>query len=126
MAWRWKDAWAILNEAKARDPTLALTELGFALYYSGLGEVEKVKSSLAAANRLDPLNAEVADWGQWALFMLGENAAARAWGEEKMRQHPNIGVYFQVRALALTLPATMPGPSRWQNGGLSSTVRRLH
>ncbi len=94
MAWRWKDAWAMLNEAKARAPTLALTELGFALYYSGLGEVENVKSSLAAANRLDPLNPELADWGQWALFMVGENAAARAWGEEKMRQHPGIGVVF--------------------------------
>jgi DNA-binding winged helix-turn-helix (wHTH) protein/TolB-like protein/Tfp pilus assembly protein PilF len=94
MAWRWKDAWAMLSEAQARDPTLALTELGFALYYSGLGEVEKVKSSLAAADRLDPLNSELADWGQWALFMVGENAAARAWGEEKMRQHPNTGVIF--------------------------------
>jgi DNA-binding winged helix-turn-helix (wHTH) protein/TolB-like protein/tetratricopeptide (TPR) repeat protein len=94
MAWRWKDAWVVLNEAQARDPTLALTELGFALYYSGLGNGEKVKSSLAAANRLDPLNAEVADWGEWALLMVGEGAAARAWGEEKMRQHPNVGMIF--------------------------------
>jgi DNA-binding winged helix-turn-helix (wHTH) protein/TolB-like protein/Tfp pilus assembly protein PilF len=94
MAWRWKDAWTILNEAKTRDPSLALTELGFALYYSGLGEAEKVKSSLAAANRLDPLNPELADWGQWALFMVGESAAARAWSDEKMRQHPTIGVVF--------------------------------
>jgi DNA-binding winged helix-turn-helix (wHTH) protein/TolB-like protein/tetratricopeptide (TPR) repeat protein len=94
MAWRWKDAWTVLNAAKSRDPTLALTELGFALYYSGLGEAEKVKSSLAAANRLDPLNPEIADWGNWALFMVGEKEAARAWGEEKMRQHPNIGILF--------------------------------
>jgi len=94
MAWRWKDAWVVLNEAQARDPTLALTELGFALYYSGLGDGEKVKSSLAAANRLDPLNTEVADWGEWALLMVGEDAAARAWGEEKMRQHPNVGMIF--------------------------------
>lgn len=94
MAWRWKDAWTVLNAAKSRDPTLALTELGFALYYSGLGEAEKVKSSLAAANRLDPLNPEVADWGNWALFIVGEKDAARAWGEEKMRQHPNNGVLF--------------------------------
>jgi tetratricopeptide (TPR) repeat protein len=94
MAWRWKDAWTVLNAAKSRDPTLALTELGFALYYSGLGEAEKVKSSLAAANRLDPLNPELADWGNWALFMVGEKAAARAWGEEKMRQHPNNGLLF--------------------------------
>ncbi len=94
MAWRWKDAWVVLNEARARDPTLALTELGFALYYSALGEGEKVKSSLAAANRLDPLNTELADWGEWALLMVGENAAAQAWAEEKMRQHPNIGMIF--------------------------------
>jgi tetratricopeptide (TPR) repeat protein len=74
MAWRWKDAWAMLSEAKARDPTLALTELGFALYYSGLGEVEKVKSSLAAANRLDPLNPELADWGQGPVHGRGKRS----------------------------------------------------
>jgi DNA-binding winged helix-turn-helix (wHTH) protein/TolB-like protein/Tfp pilus assembly protein PilF len=94
MAWRWKDAWTVLNAAKTRDPTLALTELGFALYYSGLGEAEKVKASLATANRLDPLNIEIADWGNWALFIVGEEEAARAWGEEKMRQHPNNGILF--------------------------------
>jgi TolB-like protein/Tfp pilus assembly protein PilF len=94
MAWRWKDAWTVLNAAKSRDPTLALTELGFALYYSGLGEAEKVKTSLATANRLDPLNLEIADWGNWALFIVGEEEAARAWSEEKMRQHPNNGILF--------------------------------
>jgi DNA-binding winged helix-turn-helix (wHTH) protein/TolB-like protein len=77
MAWRWKDAWIALNKAKQRDPTLAQTELGFALYYSGLGEPEKVKRALADADRLDPLNAEMADWGNWALFMVGESKAAR-------------------------------------------------
>ena len=94
MAWRWKDAWIALNKAKRVDPTLAQTELGFALYYSGLGEAEKVKQALAAANRLDPLNVEMADWGNWAQFMVGENAAARAWIEEKIRQHPDIGVLY--------------------------------
>jgi DNA-binding winged helix-turn-helix (wHTH) protein/TolB-like protein/tetratricopeptide (TPR) repeat protein len=94
MAWRWKDAWIALNKAKRSDPTLAQTELGFALYYSGLGEAEKVKRALAAANRLDPLNVEMADWGNWALFMVGESAAARAWVEEKIRQHPQIGVIY--------------------------------
>lgn len=93
-AWRWKDAWLMLNEAKKRDPDLALTELGFALYYSGLGDVEGVKRSLANANRLDPLNIELADWGQWALSMVGEVDAATAWAEEKMRQHPEVGVVF--------------------------------
>lgn len=94
MAWRWKDAWIALNKAKRRDPTLAQTELGFALYYSGLGEAEKVKHALADADRLDPLNTEMADWGNWALFMVGESEAARDWVDRKMQQHPDIGPVF--------------------------------
>jgi len=94
MAWRWKDAWIALNKAKRRDPRLAQTELGFALYYSGLGEVEKVKRALADADRLDPLNAEMADWGNWALFTIGESKAAREWVDKKMLQHPDIGMLF--------------------------------
>jgi DNA-binding winged helix-turn-helix (wHTH) protein/TolB-like protein/tetratricopeptide (TPR) repeat protein len=94
MAWRWNDAWIALNKAKRRDPTLAQTELGFALYYSGLGEREKVKQALAEAERLDPLNAEMADWGNWALFMVGEKQAAREWNDKQMRQHPDIGMVF--------------------------------
>ena len=94
MAWRWKDAWIALNKAKRRDPTLAQTELGFALYYSGLGEAERVKRALAVAERLDPLNAEMADWGNWALVMVGESKAAREWVDKRMQQHPDIGVLF--------------------------------
>lgn len=94
MAWRWKDAWTALNAAKRRDPNLAQTEFGFALYYSGLGEADKVKRALEAANRLDPLNTEMADWGNWALFTMGERDAARAWAEQKMRQHPHLGLVF--------------------------------
>jgi DNA-binding winged helix-turn-helix (wHTH) protein/TolB-like protein len=94
MAWRWKDAWIALNKAKRGDPSLAQTELGFALYYSGLGEAEKVKQALANADRLDPLYAEAADWGNWALFMVGESAAAREWVDRKMQQHPQIGMLF--------------------------------
>jgi len=94
MAWRWKDAWIALNKAKQRDPTLAQTELGFAMYYSGLGEAEKVKRALAEADRLDPLNAEMADWGNWSLFMVGESKAAREWVDRKMQQHPDIGILF--------------------------------
>lgn len=94
MAWRWKDAWIALNKAKRRDPTLAQTELGFALYYSGLGDAEKVKRALANADRLDPLNAEMADWGNWALFMVGERQEARDWIDRKMQQHPDIGMVF--------------------------------
>jgi DNA-binding winged helix-turn-helix (wHTH) protein/TolB-like protein/Tfp pilus assembly protein PilF len=94
MAWRWKDAWIALNKAKRRDPRLAQTELGFALYYSGLGEAEKVKRALDDANRLDPLNAEMADWGNWALFTVGESQAAREWVDRKMQQHPDVGPVF--------------------------------
>ncbi len=100
MAWRWKDAWIALNKAKRRDPTLAQTELGFALYYSGLGEAEKVKRALAEAERLDPLNAEMADWGNWALFMVGESKAAREWVDKQMRQHPDIGMLFSGAGVA--------------------------
>jgi DNA-binding winged helix-turn-helix (wHTH) protein/TolB-like protein/tetratricopeptide (TPR) repeat protein len=103
MAWRWKDAWTALNAAKRRDPTLAQTELGFALYYSGLGEADKVKRALEAANRLDPLYAEMADWGHWALFTLGERDAARRWIEQKMRQHPDIGMVFSGAGVAASI-----------------------
>jgi DNA-binding winged helix-turn-helix (wHTH) protein/TolB-like protein/Tfp pilus assembly protein PilF len=103
MAWRWKDAWTALNAAKRRDPTLAQTELGFALYYSGLGEADKVKRALEAGNRLDPLYAEMADWGHWALFTLGERDAARAWIEQKMRQHPDIGMVFSGAGVAASI-----------------------
>ena len=94
MAWQWKEGWENLSKAKALDPSLALTELGFALYYSGIGEKEKVKESLARANALDPLNTELSDWGNWALFMVGEQQASRDWGEKQMRQHPDNGFVF--------------------------------
>ena len=50
-AWRWRDAWNVLNDARARDPGLALTELGFALYYSGLGDVEGAHAQARGAGR---------------------------------------------------------------------------
>jgi len=94
MAWQWRPGWENLNRAKVLDPSLAQTELGFALYYSALGENEKVKESLARASELDPLNTELADWGTWALFMVGEQQAAREWAERQMRQHPDNGFVF--------------------------------
>lgn len=102
-AWRWEDAWLMLNEAKKRDPNIALTEIGFAIYYSGLGDADGVKRALAAANRLDPLNIEIADWGQWALAMVGEADAAMSWAQEKMRQHPEVGVVYTGGAVAASL-----------------------
>jgi tetratricopeptide (TPR) repeat protein len=94
MAWQWREAWESLNKARALDPTLAQTEIGFALYYAALGENEKVKASLARAVELDPLNTELADWGTWALFMVGEQQAARDWAVTQMRQHPENGFVF--------------------------------
>lgn len=85
----WEDAWKMLSKARKHDPNIALTELGFALYYSAMGEVEAVKSALAKASQLDPLNEEVADWGIWALMLINETDEAIKWGKEKMNLHPN-------------------------------------
>jgi len=103
MAWKWREAWQNLNKARALDPTLAQTELGFALYYTALGENEKVKASLARAVELDPLHTELADWGTWALFMVGEQQAARDWAEKQMRQHPENGFVFCGAGIAAYL-----------------------
>lgn len=102
-AWRWEDAWSMLNEARDADPNLALTELGFALYYSALGDVENVYRSLEKANQLDPLNIELADWGHWALAMTGEIEAAQKWGEDKTRLHPDVGLVFSGASVSASL-----------------------
>jgi DNA-binding winged helix-turn-helix (wHTH) protein/TolB-like protein/Tfp pilus assembly protein PilF len=94
MAWQWRDAWDNLDRARSLDVSLAQTELGFALYYAALGERDRVRASIARANALDPLNTELADWGTWALFMVGELDAARAWARERMREHPDNGFVF--------------------------------
>lgn len=109
MAWRWEDAWIALNRAKRNAPALAQTELGFALYYSGLGEADKVKHALAEAERLDPLNTEMADWGNWALFMVGETGAARDWVNSKMRQHPDIGLVVSGAAVGAYIAGDFGG-----------------
>jgi len=103
MAWQWRLGWENLNKARALDPSLAQTELGFALYYSALGENKKVRESLARASELDPLNTELADWGTWALFMVGEQQAAREWAERQMRQHPDNGFVFCGAGIAAYL-----------------------
>jgi DNA-binding winged helix-turn-helix (wHTH) protein/TolB-like protein/tetratricopeptide (TPR) repeat protein len=103
MAWQWKEAWKNLTRAKALDQSLAQTELGFALYYSALGEKEKVKKSLARASELDPLNTELADWGNWALFLVSEHLASRKWGDTQMRQHPDNGFVFCGAGIAAYL-----------------------
>ena len=86
-AWMWEDAWKMLSQARAKDPTIATTELGFALYHAAMGNIDAVKSTLAQANKLDPLNEEIADWGLWALLMVNEVDAAIVWGEDKVKLH---------------------------------------
>jgi DNA-binding winged helix-turn-helix (wHTH) protein/tetratricopeptide (TPR) repeat protein len=92
MAWDWEQAWRYLNLAHEKDPHLATTELGFALYYCAHDEPERVKQSLQRALENDPLNAELADWGNWALVMVGESDAAREWVNGMMEKHPTIGL----------------------------------
>ncbi|MEP4889042.1 MAG: winged helix-turn-helix domain-containing protein [Aliiglaciecola sp.] len=89
-AWQWQDAWNMLTKAQAKDPSIALTELGFALYHSAMGNVDGVKSALLKADRLDPLNLEIADWGLWALLMVNEVDAAIVWGTDKVKLHPSL------------------------------------
>lgn len=88
--WQWEDAWKMLSMAKRKDPSIALTELGFTLYYSAMGDVEGLKRSLERANELDPLNEEIAEWGMWALMMNNEIDAAIKWGNEKKKLHSTI------------------------------------
>ncbi|MBV1910669.1 MAG: winged helix-turn-helix domain-containing protein [Kangiellaceae bacterium] len=102
-AWRWQDAWKMLNIARKEDPNIALTELGFALYYSGLGDVEGVKRSLKRANQLDPLNVELADWGHWSLAMLGETEDAKQWAVEKIRLHPGVGMLYSGASVSASM-----------------------
>jgi DNA-binding winged helix-turn-helix (wHTH) protein/tetratricopeptide (TPR) repeat protein len=94
MVWDWPKAWEFLNEARDRDPNLATTQLGFALYYCALGEAKLVKEALYRARDNDPLNVVLADWGSWALFFLGETDASREWSNDMMEKHPNVGVIF--------------------------------
>jgi DNA-binding winged helix-turn-helix (wHTH) protein/TolB-like protein/Tfp pilus assembly protein PilF len=103
LAWQWQPAWRSLTRARSLDPSLAQTELGFALYYAALGERAKVKAALARADELDPLDTELADWGTWALFMVGEREAARDWAESRMRQHPGNGFVFSGAGIAAYL-----------------------
>jgi DNA-binding winged helix-turn-helix (wHTH) protein/TolB-like protein/tetratricopeptide (TPR) repeat protein len=92
LAWDWTRAWENLSAARARDPKLAVTDLGLALYYCGLGDIERMKQALYRARDNDPLNVELADWGNWALFMSGEVDASREWANDMMAKHPAIGV----------------------------------
>lgn len=91
LAWDWNRAWEYLNAARARNPNLAMTDLGFALYYCGLGENALVKEALNRARNNDPFNVVLADWGNWALFFVGEYDASREWATDMMEKHPGVG-----------------------------------
>lgn len=103
LAWRWKEAWDMLSQAQKLDDNLVLTELGFALYYSGIGDVDGVHQSLTKANQLDPLNIELADWGHWALAMVGEIEAAVKWADRQLQLHPNVGMIYSGASVSASL-----------------------
>jgi DNA-binding winged helix-turn-helix (wHTH) protein/TolB-like protein len=108
MAWKWTEAWKYLDAARQKSGKLATTELGFAIYYSGLNQADLVKQSLQRAEQIDPFNVEIADWGNWALFLIGETAASREWGIRMMDRHPTVGFIFTDAAIG----AYMGGDNR--------------
>ena len=108
LAWRWQDAWDMLNTAKSIDPSLAQTELGFAMYYAAIGEKEKVINALNVAKRLDPLNVEIADWGNWALMMSGSVEAALTWSSDQMRLHPKTGMIYSGASVTASIAKQYP------------------
>lgn len=103
LAWRWEDAWKILNRAKTANPDLALTELGFALYFASMGDKKSVNRALQKATMLDPLNVEIADWGHWALAMVGDLELAREWAKKQIRLHPQVGMVFSGASVSSAL-----------------------
>jgi TolB-like protein/Tfp pilus assembly protein PilF len=108
MAWDWDQAWKYLTLAREKDPHLVTTEVAFALYYCAHGEPELVKQALAHGKENDPLNAELADWGDWALFMVGEPDAARDWVTGMMERHPTFGIMFAGAGVGASITGDYP------------------
>jgi DNA-binding winged helix-turn-helix (wHTH) protein/TolB-like protein/tetratricopeptide (TPR) repeat protein len=108
LAWKWTEAWNYLDAAKQKSANLATTELGLAIYYSGLNQADLVKQSLQRAEQIDPLNLEIADWGNWALFLMGETAASRDWGIRMMDRHPTVGFIFTDAAIGAYMGKEYP------------------
>jgi DNA-binding winged helix-turn-helix (wHTH) protein/TolB-like protein/tetratricopeptide (TPR) repeat protein len=119
LAWKWTEAWKYLDAARQRSGKLATTELGFAIYYSGLNQPDLVKQSLHRAEMIDPLDAELADWGNWALFLSGETAASREWGIKMMDKHPTVGFIFTDAAIGAYLGKEYQRAIDLANKGLS-------
>lgn len=122
-AWLWEDAWKMLTQARAKDPTIATTELGFALYHAAMGNIDAVKSALAQANKLDPLNEEIADWGVWALMMVGELDAASQWGHEKLKRQPNMAYVSVGLAIVEYMQGNMESSIQLATKGVNYTLR---
>lgn len=103
LAWRWDDAWSMLSQARELDNSLVLTELGFALYFAAMGNVDAVHEALKQARALDPLNVELADWGHWALAMVGEFDAAIDWARIQINLHPDVGMIRSGASVSASL-----------------------
>jgi tetratricopeptide (TPR) repeat protein len=73
------------------------------LYYVALGDKQRALDALAQANRLDPLNVEIADWGQFVITMSGDYDRAIAWADDKTRLFPDVGFVFADASLAHSL-----------------------
>jgi DNA-binding winged helix-turn-helix (wHTH) protein/TolB-like protein len=108
MAWDWEQAWKYLNLARDKDRHLVTTDVAFALYYCAHGEPALVKQALARGKENDPLNAELADWGDWALFMVGEPDAARDWVTGMMERHPTFGIMFAGAGVGAAITGDYP------------------
>ena len=119
LAWKWTEAWKYLDAAKQKSGKLATTELGLAIYYSGLNQPDLVKQSLKRAEQIDPLNVEIADWGNWALFLIGETAASRDWGIRMMDRHPTVGFIFTDAAIGAYMGKDYPRAIELARKGLA-------
>lgn len=122
-AWMWDDAWKMLNRARAKDPSIASTELGFSLYYAAMGNIDKVNISLAKANSLDPLNEEIAEWGMWSLMMTNQIDAAIKFGEEKITLHPNLPYPFLSLSVAEYIKSNTEKSIQLANEGVMLSQR---
>jgi DNA-binding winged helix-turn-helix (wHTH) protein/tetratricopeptide (TPR) repeat protein len=119
MAWKWTEAWNYLDAARQKSSKLATTELGLAVYYSGLNQADLVKQSLQRAEQIDPLNVEIADWGNWALFLIGETVASRDWGNRMMDRHPTVSFLFTDAAIGAYLGKEYPRAIELAQKGLT-------
>ena len=68
-----------------------------------MGDKKSVNRALQRATMLDPLNVEIADWGHWALAMVGDLELAREWAKKQMRLHPQVGMVFSGASVSSAL-----------------------